>query len=67
MNARTFFILLLAAGLLTAAPAAVSIAAAEEPAKPVQAAPDPGIAAEVVETESGIYYTVKKGDTLSAH
>jgi len=64
MNARTFFILLLAAGLLTAAPAAVSIAAAEEPAKPVQAAPDPGIAAEVVETESGIYYTVKKGDTL---
>ncbi|MEN8690153.1 MAG: LysM domain-containing protein, partial [Desulfobacterales bacterium] len=24
----------------------------------------PGIAGEIVETESGIYYTVKKGDTL---
>ncbi len=65
MKSKIFVIFLLAAGLLTAAlPPAASIAAAEEPVKPPQAASDRGIAAEVVETESGIYYTVKKGDTL---
>ena len=41
-----------------------SAAAAEKPPMPPPAAPATGIAAEVVETESGIYYTVKKGDTL---
>lgn len=65
MKSKIFVIFLLAAGLLTAAlPPAASIAAAEEPVKPSQTASDKGIAAEVVETESGIYYTVKKGDTL---
>jgi hypothetical protein len=65
MNAKTFVVFLLAAGLLTVAlPPAASIAWAEEPANPPQAAPELGIVAEVVETESGIYYTVKEGDTL---
>ena len=65
MKARPFVIFLLAAGWLAAGllPAA-SIAAAQEPAEPPATAAESGIAAEVVETESGIYYTVKKGDTL---
>ena len=38
------------------------LAADVQPA--VQSKNTPGIAGEIVETESGIYYTVKKGDTL---
>ena len=65
MKADTFVIFLLATALLTAAPSdTVTIAAAQEAPKPRPEAADQGIAAEVVETESGIYYTVKKGDTL---
>jgi hypothetical protein len=46
----------LAAGI-TGAPISCLAAAA-------RSANTPGIAGEIVETESGIYYTVKKGDTL---
>ena len=78
MKARTFVIFLLAAGLLTAVSIAAAeqpaappptapdepMATAEEPATAPPASQATGIAAEVVETESGIYYTIKKGDTL---
>ena len=41
-----------------------SSATEQEPPAAPATAPATGIAAEVVETETGIYYTVKKGDTL---
>jgi hypothetical protein len=50
----------LAAGI-TGAPVA-GLAADAQPA--ARSENTPGIAGEIVETESGIYYTVKKGDTL---
>ena len=59
MKIRTSVFMLLALGLLAA-----SAAVAQETTPPPEAASDKGIAAEVVETESGIYYVVKKGDTL---
>ena len=47
--------------LVTGTPVS-GLAADAQPA--AQSKNTPGIAGEIVETESGIYYTVKKGDTL---
>ena len=47
--------------LVTGTPVS-SLAADAQPA--ARSKSTPGIAGEIVETESGIYYTVKKGDTL---
>jgi hypothetical protein len=56
-----FLVMFLFTTFLLAAPCATMAVEPEEPAGSEQAK---GIAAEVVETEAGIYYTIKKGDTL---
>ncbi len=57
MGVTTVF---LAAGI--GGPAVCALAADSQPA--ARSSHTPGIAGEIVETESGIYYTVKEGDTL---
>ena len=65
MKSKTFIIFLLTAAMLTTGLlTGALIAAAEESEPSTQAGSTTGIAAEVVETETGIYYTVKEGDTL---
>ena len=62
MKWRDVFGIGLAAVLLAASIQSVALAA--EPTSSVQSTQASGIAGEVIETETGIYYTVKKGDTL---
>lgn len=57
----TFLMMFLFTAFLLAEPRA---AMAVEPEKNAGSEQAKGIAAEVVETETGIYYTIKKGDTL---
>jgi len=65
MKGKTIFNIFLMMFLFTTfvlvAPCATMAIEPETPAESEQAQ---GIAAEVVETEAGIYYTIKKGDTL---
>ena len=50
--------------LVVVMPGIGAITLASEPPASVQVSEAAGIAGEIVETETGIYYTVKKGDTL---
>jgi hypothetical protein len=65
MKGKTIFNIFLMLFLFTAFVLAAPCAAtAAEPETPAESEPAQGIAAEVVETEAGIYYTIKEGDTL---
>jgi hypothetical protein len=65
MKGKTIFNIFLMLFLFTAFVLALPCAAmAAEPETPAESEPAQGIAAEVVETEAGIYYTIKEGDTL---
>jgi hypothetical protein len=65
MKGKTIFNIFLMMFLFTAfLLAAPGVTMAVEPGKTTGSEQAQGIAAEVVETEAGIYYTIKKGDTL---
>lgn len=65
MNRKQIFGIGLAALVLTVGITATHhVASATDSQPTVRSTTEAGIAGEVIETESGIYYTVKKGDTL---
>lgn len=64
MKGKTNFSFLLTMFLLTVCLLAAPSAMAVEPGTPAASEQPQGIEAEVVETEAGIYYTIKEGDTL---